>query len=370
MAQICELYVGTYTCPIRFGTGEIMKGKGKGILHLSIDTVTGMIQEVSKPIHTVNPSFVMEHPKKRYLYAVNETKWYNGQEGGSLSAFSIKNKELIPCAEEATLGSDPCHVAVSPDGKCAIVSNFMSGSVTVFPIAEDGVIQPHSQFFQHKGHSVHPIRQCGPHAHAAVFSPDGRFLLVPDLGLDKLMIYRYQDGALAFSHDYAMKAGSGPRYCEFHPRLPICYVINELSSSISALLYNSETAMLAHRETHSTLRPPYDGENICADLHISADGRYLYGSNRGANTIVLFELDEQGGMHYRQTVACGGRTPRNFALIPGGKWLVAANQDSDDLAVFRIDQRDGSLKQVSSFPVMTPVCVRPREPDAGAKDGE
>lgn len=362
-AAACDLYIGTYTQPIRFGTGEIMQGRGCGIARLRMECTTGAIQDRGAPANVVNPSFLTADKAGRFLYAVNELKEYKGQPGGSASAFAIEKDGLKQLSTEASVGSDPCFITTSPDRKCAVVSNFMTGSVTVFPIDAEGRLLPHHQFFQHEGRSVHPVRQQGPHAHSAVFDRAGRYVLVPDLGLDKIMLYRYQDGGITPAGAYCTAPGSGPRYGEFHPTLDLFYVINELGSSISALEYDPENGQLQHRETHSTLTGTPVKDNICADLHISPDGKWLYGSNRGADTLVVFHLDEQGRMELVQSISSGGRTPRNFALVDEGRFLVAANQDSDNLAIFRMDAGNGMLTQIASYPIKTPVCVLPLTAD-------
>lgn len=355
-----RFYVGTYTRPIRFGTGQIMRGKGKGIYLCELEAGSGAMRTLGVRDGIPNPSYLALGRDGKTLYAVNELKDEEDREGGTVSAFSVDGETgaLGTLDVQPTRGADPCHVAVSPGGGHVVVSNFMSGGVTVLPIREDGGLGPPACVVRHSGSGPNPRRQAGPHAHAGVFSPDGRWLYVPDLGLDKVVRYRLDpvSGTLTEDGAYAAPPGSGPRYCEFHPRLPLCYLINELGSSISRLSYEARTGALCCLQTESTLPSPVK-DNICADLHITPDGQYLYGSNRGADSIAAFRLDGAGRMERIETCSCGGRTPRNFALDPTGTYAVVANQDSDVLVCFAIGP-GGRLTERSRLEVPSPVCVR------------
>lgn len=361
MQQFHDLYIGTYTQPILFGTGEILQGKGHGIYHVRMDRSTGKLSQPVLMYETPNPSYLSLDSTQSYLYAVNELKEYNGQTGGSVSAFSVnKDGSLKYLNTQPTFGTDPCHVAVSPDGSYVVVSNFMSGSVSVYPCCDDGSLANSSQTIQHQGKSINSHRQSGPHAHSAVFDHTGNFILVPDLGADKVFVYKIDKKEYKLYPVFEFKTvpGSGPRYCEFHPDMNICYLINELSSSISLLRFDPVTGKLAHIQTISTLPDTYNGNNICADLHVRSDGRFLYGSNRGHDSIVVYSLNPNGEMKHVQTISSGGRTPRNFSLTPNNNFLIAANQDSDNLVVFIIDSLTGMLTKVDEQYVPTPVCIR------------
>lgn len=354
--------VGTYTQPILFGTGEVMQGRGEGIYLISLEGADGALARLHTFPGIPNPSFLAVSADCRYIYAVNELKDKEGTDGGTVSAFAFDpgRSDLTLLSTLPTGGADPCHVSLSPDGRHLVVSNYMSGSLCVFPVNPDGSLEPASHREAHRG-SGPTARQKGPHTHAAVWDPQGRFLLVSDLGIDQLLVYRLDAGGkLERQFVYQTGAGDGPRFCEFHPDLHICYLINELSSSVSALAYNPDTGHLAHLQTASTLAEGDTGrDNICADVHITPDGRYLYASNRGRDTLAVFRLDREGRMSPVDNLPCGGRTPRNFAVAPSGRHLLVANQDSDNLVCYGIDPETGRLERQSELDIPSPVCVMP-----------
>ncbi|MBQ5950902.1 MAG: lactonase family protein [Lachnospiraceae bacterium] len=357
-------YVGTYTHPILFGTGEIFTGKGKGIYRLCLDDETGEIALDPDPAPAVNPSFVALSPDRKFLYAVNELKEFNGAFGGSASAFAVaQDGTLTYLNSQPTMGTDPCHVAVNAAQTHVYVSNFMSGSVTVFPILEDGSLGEASDFHQHEGHGPIEARQKGPHAHSLTFSADQKFAFVPDLGIDQLVIYKtdFENGKLIPADVPFLQTfpGAGPRHCEFHPNQKWCYLINEIACSISLLYYHAEDGTFTLEQTVDTIPPEEKAGNICADLHITPDGRFLYGSNRGHDSLTAFSIDpETGHLTQFQSISCGGSVPRNFCIEKGGKFLLCGNQNTDNVAVFKICQECGKLTQIFDLPVPTPVCLR------------
>lgn len=357
------LYIGTYTCPILFGTGEILQGKGKGIHIYEMDTETGELIPAAVEEGIDNPSFLAISPGKDYLYAVNELKEFEGSEGGSVSAFAIeKNYRLRFLDIMSTGGQDPCHVSVDGTARFVVVSNFMTGSVAVFETAEDGSLCRRSEFIQHKGKSLNKARQAVPHAHSAVFSPDGRYLYVPDLGMDKVVAYRLtDDGRLRELPDasYSCEPGFGPRFCEFHPELPVCYLIGELSSEVAVLAWDSNTGGFREIQKVPTLPGNFSGSNICADLHVSKNGRFLLASNRGHDSLACYAVSaDTGKLEYLRHVPSGGRTPRNFSFSPDNRFVLVGNQDSDIVSVFAFDAEKGELKHISDYNVPTPVCVK------------
>ena len=367
MPERMLVYVGTYTDPIKFGTGQIFEGKGKGIYLLELDLLTGELKSHETFTNIVNPSYLAINKAGGFLYAVNELKEYLGKASGSVSAFTMSKAtgELSFINSQPTNGTDPCHVELNQEGTKLFVSNFMSGSVAVFPIRADGSIDELSQFIQHTGSSVNPARQSGPHAHSLVFSPDKRFAFVPDLGLDKLLIYKTTDGAPALIEGdvpyFETVPGAGPRHCAFSPDGKFCYLINELDCTILALSYDAMNGSFEKLQSVSSL-PEGVGisGNSCADIHITPDGEYLYGSNRGHNSLVIYGIDKATGLlAYAGSRSCGGEIPRNFAIDPTGKYLLCANQNSDDIVVFRIDPATGLLTETSRFGVPSPVCVKP-----------
>lgn len=354
-----RFYIGTYTEPIRFGTGEILQGKGEGIYRAEFDEETKKLTVTGLTCGVKNPSYIAVDAEKAMVYAVNELKEYEGEAAGSVSSFRIINEtgDLEFVSRVSTHGQDPCHVAVCGDGKYIVASNFMTGSVCAYEVEADGILKE-TGFVQHEGSSVHPVRQKGPHAHSCIQIPGTEKVIIPDLGMDKLMVYEIgADGKLTFCKEevYDCLPGSGPRFGEFYEEKDLLYVINELASAISVLKYNRDTKTFVSIQQISTL--PAEYENICADLHITPDKRFLYASNRGHDSITCYRILEDGCLKWEFNVPCGGRTPRNFAIAESGGWLLAGNQDTDEIVIFQIDRQTGQLTEVSRTAVPTPVCV-------------
>ncbi|UCF97914.1 MAG: lactonase family protein [Spirochaetaceae bacterium] len=360
------VYIGTYTEKIRFGTGQIFKGKGEGIHICKMDPASGSWQPYAVTRGVKSPSYLAFHPGRRFLYAVNELKEHEGRATGTLSAFTVDaaSGELRFINKAATHGTDPCHLSVDRTGRYVLVSNFASGSVAVLPIRADGGLEEASDVVQHTGSSSDPVRQSGPHAHSVTLDATNRFVYVPDLGLDRLMIYRFdaKRGKLK-AHDQPWletKPGAGPRHFVFHPGNSFAYLINELDSTILSLRYHGERGILEEIQTVPTLPDSFRGHSSCADIHVHPSGRYLFGSNRGHDSIVIYEIDEnRGTLNYVAHEPTGGKTPRNFVIDPKGTFLFAANQDSDNVVHFRIDQQTGRISpsgEVTNVP--TPVCLK------------
>lgn len=366
MKQTLCVFVGTYTQPIRFGTGQILEGKGKGIHAYTLDLETGSLEERFVAPGVDNPSYLAFSPDQKYLYAVNELKKFQDQDSGAVSAFAVLPgaSGLSFLNQRATGGTDPCHVIVNEKNTHVFVSNFMSGSVSVFPIEKDGSLGEMSCFIQHEGHSVNPKRQTGPHAHSLVFSPDQRFAFVPDLGIDRLMAYTpdFTSGQLtpAPVPFFAAMPGAGPRHCVFHPNGKVCYLINELGSSISVLNYDAAKGAFSCVQTASSVQSPCTPDtNICACVKVTPDGRFLYGSNRGEDSLAVFAIGPDGTLTRVDSVPCGGKTPRDFDIDPTGRCLICGNQDSDNITVFAIDGETGRLNPVFACDAPTPVCIKP-----------
>lgn len=347
--------VGMYTEPILFGTGELFQGKGTGIAICEFDG--GKIR-VLKEIKIQNPSFLCMDEGKRKIYAVNELKEFQGQAGGGITQLSYDECGNMAVEKTcSTKGTDPCHVAAAPNGEFLSVTNFASGSVMVFQLDSAGSIQGECGFFQHEGSSVHPLRQKGPHAHSTVFGPDGSYMMVPDLGLDEVVVYRYSGSQVEADNgkNYHVASGNGPRFGEFDRSGQNFYLINELGSQVMHCHYAA--GKLTGVEAVTTLPEGYHGENICSDLHLTPDGKFLYASNRGHDSLACYRVNPDGGLHLTGHSGCGGKTPRNFAIEPSGRYLLAGNQDSDNITVFKIDG-DGGLKQISQAYFGSPVCIR------------
>ncbi len=357
------IYIGSYTLPIVFGTGEILQSKGKGIGRVSLDTSDGRLLPGKTVGGVDNPSFLAVSHSKRFLYAVNELKSYAGQATGTVSAFRIEEStgDLVFLNRRITGGEDPCHVTVSTDDSLVFVSNYSSGSVCVLPVLADGSLAEMCQLVEHEGRSVHPVRQTGPHAHSLTLDPAGRFAVVPDLGIDHLMIYTVDPSGtgpvLTESGRVRLPEGHGPRLCRFDASGQFCYVVNELASRVTVLAYDNK-GRLEPIQSLPTLEDSFSGDNISADLQMTVDGRFLYVSNRGHDSLACFRIDPESGRLERTGIfPCGGRTPRSFAISPDDHHLVVANQDSDCLVSFAIDRTDGGLQEVMRLDAPSPVCV-------------
>lgn len=360
------VYVGTYTEDILFGTGQILEGKGEGIHVYRLDPATGALAPHETAGGIKNPSYLAFHPTGRFLYAVNELKSYKGEPTGTLSAFSLDadTGRLRFINRVAAHGTDPCHVTLDGTGKYALVANFASGSVAVLPIREDGGLGEATQVIQHQGSSLDPVRQSGPHAHSVTLDTSNRFAYVPDLGLDKLMIYRFDaDRGKLETHKQSYletKPGAGPRYFVFHPSDKYAYLINELDSTILGLSYDRETGAVGEIQTLPTLPPDFQGNSTCADIMVDPSGRFLYASNRGHDSIAIYRIDGSSGkLNPVGHESTRGKTPRNFTIDRSGTFLFAANQDTDNVVHFRIDGRTGLLTPTGQVtPAPTPVCLK------------
>ena len=348
--------LGSYTEPILFGTGEVFEGKGKGITICAFEH--GEIQEIEK-IEVRNPSFLCINAKEHKIYAVNEMKEYLGEKGGGVTQISYDEQFRMKIEGSwNTKGTDPCHIAMEPEGLFLAIANFASGSVTTYPLRADGDIDGNAMsFFQHEGSSINEKRQSGPHAHSCIFSVDNHRFYVPDLGIDKVLTYCYEGTVIESvkEADVQVPAGSGPRYGEFSKDGTHFYLINEISSQV--MHYICRNGNLEKADTVSTLPQDFNGENICSDLHITPDGSFLIASNRGHDSVVCYRIAEGGKLEFTERQSCGGKTPRNFAVDPTGNYVLVGNQDSDEIVVFAIDP-NGHMKQVSRFATGSPVCIR------------
>ncbi len=354
------VYVGTYT-----STPPYARGRAEGIYAYRLDPSSGALTPVRTIPGIVNPSFLALAPGGRYLYAANEVPALDGQPGGAVSAFAVDaaTGDLTYLNRQPSHGEDPCHLSVEATGRFVLVANYTSGSVAMLPIGDDGRLGPATEVHQHAGSSVNPERQRGPHAHSITPDPANRYALVADLGLDQVLVYRLdlERGALP-PHDppsASLPAGAGPRHLAFHPGAPYVYVINELDSTMTACAWDGARGTLRALQTLSTLPPDFTGRSHCADIHVAPSGRFVYGSNRGHDSIAIFAIDPATGtltpVGHEST---GGRTPRNFAIDPAGNYLFAANQESDSIVTFRIDGETGRLAptgQVTAVP--SPVCL-------------
>ena len=349
------VYIGTYT-------GQ----KSKGIYAYRFDGATGRLVSLGLVAETTNPSFLTVHPSRRFLYAVNEIANYEGQKSGAVSAFALdpRTGKLTFLNQVSSRGADPCYLVVDKTGKHVLVANYSGGSVAAFPLRADGRLGEASALVQHAGGSVNPERQQGPHAHSINLSPDNRFVIAADLGLDQLLVYRFDStkGSLAADSPAFAKVnpGAGPRHFAFHPSARFAYVINEMQSTVSAFAYDAAGGVLHALQTISTLPKDFAGKNDTAEVQVHPTGKFLYGSNRGHDSIAVFAIDaEKGTLTPVEYVATRGKTPRNFGIDPTGSFLFAANQDSDNIVVFRINPDSGRLTPTGQVvEVPSPVCVK------------
>ena len=357
MSDKSLFYIGTYTEPILHGTGHILEGKGEGIYLLSLDRNSGKIENIGLVASARNPSFLCLSPDRRFLYSVNELKQYEGKEEGAVSAFAVEEGGLRLLNQKPTGGTDPCHVATSHCGRFLMVSNFMSGSVRLFYLAEDGSLSDEGQFIQHTGSSVDPVRQKGPHAHSATFDKNDEWIYVPDLGIDQVKIYSLDKKLkkLTEADSYKAVPGYGPRFCEAGPGSSFLYCINELTCSVS--VFKCGQGSLSELETQLMLPGGKKDGSIAAKLHITPNGRFLYASQRGEDCLVWFEILSDGKLAWRGSVSSGGKVPRDFILDQSGEFLLAANQNSDVVVAFRICPETGSLEETDRCVIHTPVCV-------------
>jgi 6-phosphogluconolactonase len=349
------VYIGTYTQP----------GKSQGIYVFQFDAASGKLTPQGLAAEAVNPSFLSVHPSGKYLYAVNEVDAVGGQKSGGVTSFSVDRAtgKLTAMNTVSSRGTGPCFVRADVTGKMVLVANYGSGSVAALPILGDGHLGEAVGFDQHKGSSVDRIRQAGPHAHSANFSPDNHYAIVADLGLDKVFVYHLDVSKAKLTLNdppaFETTTGAGPRHFAFHPNGKYGYVINELQSTVTALKWDSAHGVLKELGTVSTLPAEFRGENTTAEVQVHPSGKFLYGSNRGDDSIAEFAIDPEGYLKLVGHTPTHGKVPRNFAIDPTGTWLIAANQDSDNLAVFRIDPKNGQLTFVSQETAPgSPVCVK------------
>ncbi len=349
------LYVGTYTA----------SGKSEGIYICRFDPASGEITRLGVEKGVADPSFLTVDGKKKYLYAVNELVEYEGKKSGAVSAFAIDRKSggLQLINNQPSLGGAPCHVTVSKNGRFVLVANYLGGNVAVYPVRSDGGLGESVDLEQHVGTGPNKDRQEAPHAHSITLSPSNRFAFAADLGNDRLMNYAFdaETGKLETNPQqpfFAAKPGAGPRHFAFHPNGRFAYLINELSLSVTGLIFDQKSGVFTEIETVPVVEKPNSG-STCADVHVSPDGNFLYGSVRGHNEIAAFRIDPKNGkLSSLGNVSTGGRKPRNFAIEPSGNFLLVANQDSDNIVVFRIGT-DGRLTATGkSIDLPVPVCLR------------
>ena len=344
-AEEIPMYVGTYT----------KQGGAEGIYLCKYNTETGGVGEPRLAVATKSPSFLVAHPNKKFIYAVNE------EGGGSVSAFAIEaGGKLRELNRQQSLGGGPTHIAIDRDGKNVAVANYGGGSIAVLPIAEDGSLRPATGFIQHTGKGTDPKRQGEPHAHSVYVDSSNTRIFNCDLGLDKVFVYRFNpaDGSLLPGEPpYGSTApGAGPRHLALSAKGDFIYCVNEMANTVT-VFQREGTDALKEVQSISTLPDGFKGESSTAEIALHPNGKFLYASNRGHDSIAVFAVDAATGklMALGQTPT-DGKHPRYFGIDPSGKFLLVANKDTDNIVTFRIED-SGKLTQVSKAKVFSPVCL-------------
>jgi len=345
-----RVYFGTYT----------KAGGSEGIYTAGFDEGSGRFGEPLLVAKVASPSFLTIAPSGKTLYAVSET---GGAEGGRVTAFRILASGLLEKLNDQSSGGDgPCHVSLSSDGKTLAVANYGGGSVASYRIGEDGALSAPVSVIQHTGSSVDPKRQKEPHAHSINFSPDGRFAYAADLGTDRIYLYAVDPAtsALKRAGETVITPGSGPRHFSFRPDGQFAYVINEMTLKVNTFRVDAASGALTEVQSLSTLPEGTDPVGSTAEVVAHPSGKFLYGSNRGHDTLVVYAIDgATGQLTWVENEPIRGKTPRNFVVSPDGKWLLAAGQQSDSVTVFAIDARTGALEFADSqIKISSPVCIR------------
>ncbi len=345
------VFVGTYTS----------KTESRGIYGYDFDADTGKLVPKGVAAETPDPSWVAVHPSGNFLYAANEAG-----KASTVSAFAIdkKNGKLALLNQLPSLGEDPCYLSFDKTGKYAFVANYTSGTIAVFPILTDGRLGEHTALVQDQGATgPNKERQEGPHAHWIETSPDNRFVLVADLGLDEVLVYKFdaRSGTLmpnepAFAR---LKPGSGPRHLVFHPNGKFVFSVSELSSTATSFAYDAKKGTLKEIGAVSTLPPGFSGRNDVAEAAVNPNGKFLYVSNRGNDSVAILSVDPaKGTLAPVGGIPTGGKQPRHFIFDPSGKFLFAENQFSDTVVEFRADAATGQLTPSGdTVSVPSPVCI-------------
>lgn len=332
------LYVGAYT-----------SAGAEGITLCKLTMATGALQKVSVTRNVAEPSFLTTDRQGRYLYAVNELGSFQGKASGAVSAFSIHptTRALTLINQQATRGGAPCHVSLDGQDKFVMVANYSGGNVTVFPVRSDGGLGTSTDMEQFSGSGPHP-NQASPHAHQITTDATNQYALAADLGSDKVRLFRFNGtaGTLTTATTqaaFSTKPGAGPRHFAFHPNGRLVFVINELNSTLTTLAFSASAGTLTEVSTVSTLPSGYTGTSYCAEVRVSPDGRFVYGSNRGHNSLVVFAIGSTGGLTLVQHISTQGAWPRDFILDPTGAYVLVANQNSNNVATFKRDATTGKL---------------------------
>ncbi|GAA5506344.1 6-phosphogluconolactonase [Novipirellula caenicola] len=341
------------------------KSGDEGAIHaFRFDTQTGVLEPLNRSTGIGQPFFMALSPNGQFLYAI-DTDQFGGDEDESIAAYSIEAEtgKLTRLNRQSARGTASCYLDVDASGKSVLVANYASGSVAALPVREDGSLKEAASFIQHEGSSMDPKRQQGPFAHSIVISPDNRFALAADLGLDKVLIYRLDaaTGNLVVNDVQpfaSLPPGSGPRHLTFDPSGNRVYVINELKNTVTYFSYAADSGRLTLQQTISTLPEGFSGTSHCADLKITPDGQFLYGTNRGHDSIAIYRIGSDGRLSRVGIKSSLGGGPQNLLITPDGRWLLCANMTGNNVRVFRIDSTNGGLTAVGDpVSVSMPSCL-------------
>lgn len=362
-----DIYIGTYTKALMQANGAMQPSRGEGIYKTTLDTDTGNLTEAALLAKSDSPSFLSFGKDGKHLYAVNETGDFEGENSGAVSGFAINTigKTPLPLInQKPSQGANPCHIVTSPDGNFVLISNYSGGNLSVYALDKNGGLGAVVQHIQHHGKSINPDRQDAPYVHSLTFSQDGQYVYAADLGTDRLVCYRFDPGAAELlveipSSTFHAEPGSGPRHCVFSESGQFLYLLNELNHSINVLTYDSTNGKLTGKQTISTLPEEADAEgNTCADIQLSPNGKFLYASNRGHDSLAIYEVDQENGQLSLVDLYFVGKVPRSFLIDEAGEYLVCSNQESDQIISYSIAAETGLLTKVDEISVGSPVCVK------------
>lgn len=337
----------------------------KGAIHaFQLNSKTGELKLVQRTTDVEHPFFLAVSPDNKYLYSIHAPGKFGGKENEYVAAYELLGRtgKLKLLNRQSSLGTASCYLDIDKSGKAVVVANYTTGSVASLPVNEDGSLGEAASFIQHNGSSVDPTRQKEPHAHSIVVSPDQKFVYAADLGLDKVLAYALDPKTAKLSDSsqpfVRTLPGAGPRHLTFHPNGKHLYVINELANSISEFDYDPKTGTLIEGQTVSTVPEDFVGTSHTADLKITPDGRFLYGTNRGHDSIAAYQIDDQGQLSLLDIVPSLGKGPQNLAITSDGQFLLCANMPGNNVIVFRIDNKTGALTPVGEPVSMpSPSCI-------------
>lgn len=340
-------------------------GDKAGIQAFSFDSKTGALQPLHRTTDIQNPFFLAVSPDQRFLYAISAEK-FGGPDDEFVAAYQLEDRtgRLKRLNQQSARGTASCYLDVDATGKTVVVANYASGSVASLPVQKDGSLDESTSFVQHSGSGADPVRQKGPNAHSIVISPDNRFALAADLGIDKILIYQIDAATAKLTPNAAqpfakMQPGSGPRHLTFHPNGRQVYVINELANTVTCFDYAAASGSLTERQTISTLPDGFSGKSYTADLKITPDGKFLYGTNRGHDSIASYRIAEDGKLTLLSIEPSLGKGPQNLLITPDGQWLLCANMPGNSVVVFRIDAESGKIAATGTpIEMPMPSCIR------------